>query len=140
MRIDGGQVLTSFQAEILIGAGTDTTSNALNVGFFHLLLDENKEVRKRLEDELKMAWPEKDSPFSFEQAEKLPYLVSALYSICPFLTLHFQTGVVKESLRLSIGAPLPLSRLVGAPTTIDGSYVPAGVRLIVLSRSWPELT
>ena len=41
-----------------------------------MLLEENKDKLKRLEDELINAWPEKDSPFSYEQAEKLPYLVS----------------------------------------------------------------
>ena len=122
-----------MQAVLLIGAGTDTTSNALNIGLFRLLLDENKDVLKRLVDELVKAWPEIDSPFSFEQAEKLPYLVSDAcivrfdkpLTICAFL----QTGVVKESLRLSIGLPLPLSRLVVAPTMIDDVYVPAGVSL-----------
>lgn len=67
---------------VLISAGTDTTANALSQGFYHLLSDGNEDVLKRLEDELKMAWPEKDSPFSFEQAEKLPYLVSDVPYLC----------------------------------------------------------
>ncbi len=44
------------------------------VGLFHLLSDES--AKKKLEAELQAAWPEKDSPFSYEMAEKLPYLVS----------------------------------------------------------------
>ena len=31
-----------------------------------------------LDAELARAWPEKDSPFTYEQAEKLPYLVSTI--------------------------------------------------------------
>ena len=64
------------QAALLVAAGLDTTSNSLNVGLYHIIKD--KSLRKTLEDEIMAAWPEKDSPFSFEQAEKLCFLVSHL--------------------------------------------------------------
>ncbi|KAF9019730.1 cytochrome P450 [Hymenopellis radicata] len=70
--------------------GTDTSSNAMTIGFFHLLANES--VKKTLQAELREAWPEKDTPFSYEMAEKLPYL----------------TGVIKEALRLSSGVPVSL--------------------------------
>ncbi|KAF9003841.1 cytochrome P450 [Hymenopellis radicata] len=96
------------EAILLLIAGTDTSSNAMTVGFFHLL--SNELVKKKLKAELKAAWPEKDTPFSYEMLEKLPLL----------------TGVIKEGLRLSIGVPIPLMRVTTSPTIIDGTAVPAG--------------
>lgn len=40
-----------------------------------------------------------------------------------------QTGVVKESLRMSIGVPVSLTRVLCADMDIDGISVPAGVEL-----------
>ncbi|KAF9019745.1 cytochrome P450 [Hymenopellis radicata] len=96
------------EAMVLLVAGTDTTSNAMTVGLFHLLSDES--AGKKLQAELQAAWPEKDAPFTFEMAEKLPYL----------------TGVIKEALRLSIGVTVALPRVVTSTTVIDGVAVPAG--------------
>ncbi|KAF9039634.1 cytochrome P450 [Hymenopellis radicata] len=96
------------EALVLLVAGTDTSSNAMSIGFFHLV--SNPEAMKKLQAELQAAWPEKDTPFSYEMAEKLPYL----------------TGVIKEALRLSLGAPVALPRVVAAATVIDGNAVPGG--------------
>ncbi|KAF9025638.1 hypothetical protein BDZ89DRAFT_1161644 [Hymenopellis radicata] len=96
------------EAFSLLVAGTDTSSNAMTIGFFHVLF--NKQAREKLLLELRDAWPEKDSPFSYEMAEKLPYL----------------TGVIKECLRLSTGIPMALPRVVTETTVIDGICVPAG--------------
>ncbi|KAF9019737.1 cytochrome P450 [Hymenopellis radicata] len=96
------------EAMVLLIAGTDTASNAMTIGFFHLLANEG--IKKTLQAELREAWPEKDTPFSYEMAEKLPYL----------------TGVIKEALRLSSGVPVSLPRIVEAATIIDGHAVPAG--------------
>lgn len=63
----------------MLGAGTDTVANTANVGFYHIL--SQKEVKQALDIELERAWPEKDSPFSYEQAEKLPYLVSVVQTV-----------------------------------------------------------
>ncbi|KAF8882793.1 cytochrome P450 [Mucidula mucida] len=96
------------EAVVLLVAGTDTSSNAMTIGFFHLL--SNPAIMKTLQSELQAAWPEKDMPFSYEMAEKLPYL----------------TGAIKEALRLSTGVPVALPRVVPTATIIDGSPIPAG--------------
>lgn len=95
-------------AQTFLFAGTDTTSNAMIVGFFNVLNDPS--IRAKLVAELKVMWPEKESPKSYESLEKLPYL----------------TGVVKESLRMSIGVPVALPRVMSADMVIDGISVPAG--------------
>ncbi|KAF9019764.1 cytochrome P450 [Hymenopellis radicata] len=103
-------------------AGTDTTSNAMVIGFFHVL--NNPAIKKKLESELVAAWPDKDIPLSYEQLEKLPYL----------------TGVIKESLRLSLGVTVPLPRVNDAASVvIDGVTVPpnsivsSGVSFVLLN-------
>ncbi|PBK62229.1 cytochrome P450, partial [Armillaria solidipes] len=95
-------------AQTFLFAGTDTTSNAMIVGFFNVL--NNLSVRAKLLAELKAMWPEKESPMPYDSLEKLPYL----------------TGVVKESLRMSIGVPVSLPRVLSADMNIDGISVPAG--------------
>ncbi|KAF8901808.1 cytochrome P450 [Mucidula mucida] len=104
------------EAMVLLIAGTDTSSNAMTIGFFHLMANES--IKKKLQAELREAWPEKDTPFSYEMAEKLPYLASSC-----LLTF---TGVTKEALRLSSGVPVALPRVVESATIIDGHAVPAG--------------
>ncbi|PBK86249.1 cytochrome P450 [Armillaria gallica] len=95
-------------AQTLLFAGTDTTSNAMIVGFFNVL--NNPSIRKKLAAELKVMWPEKESPMPYDSLEKSPYL----------------SGVVKESLRMSIGVPVALPRVLSADMDIDGISVPAG--------------
>ncbi|KAK0472148.1 cytochrome P450 [Armillaria novae-zelandiae] len=96
------------EAQTFLIAGTDTTSNAMTMGFFHIL--SNPSVRVKLVAELKAMWPEKESPMSYASLEKSPYL----------------TGVVKESLRMSIGVPVAIPRMLSADMDIDGISVPAG--------------
>ncbi|KAE9397352.1 cytochrome P450 [Gymnopus androsaceus JB14] len=93
----------------LIGAGSDTTANTCNVGTFYAL--KNEEIRQKLTEELREAWPDKDRPMSYVVLEKLPYL----------------TAFIKESLRFSLGIVHPLPRVVG-PTTpeIGGLKLPPG--------------
>lgn len=62
------------EAQIVIGAGADTTANALNVTHFHVL--DNPEVHRRLKEELEAAIPNKFAPVELNVVEKLPYLVS----------------------------------------------------------------
>ncbi|KAK0218598.1 cytochrome P450 [Armillaria nabsnona] len=95
-------------AQTFLIAGTDTTSNAMIVGFFNVL--NTPSIRKKLAAELKAMWPEKESPMPYDSLEKLPYL----------------TGVVKESLRMSIGVPVALPRVLSTDMDIDGISVPAG--------------
>ncbi|KAF8905919.1 cytochrome P450 [Mucidula mucida] len=96
------------EALVLLIAGTDTASNAMTIGFFHLL--SNPTTMEKLQAELQTAWPEKDMPFLYEMAEKLLYL----------------TGVIKEALRLRLGPPVSLPRVAISATIIDGIAVPAG--------------
>ncbi|KAK0185463.1 cytochrome P450 [Armillaria mellea] len=96
------------EAQTLLIAGTDTTSNAMTIGFFHVLNDHS--IRAKLVAELKAIWPEKNSPMPYDSLEKLPYL----------------TGVVKESLRMSTGVPVALPRVLSTDMNIDGISVPAG--------------
>lgn len=57
-----------------IGAGTETTSNALTVTTFHLL--KNPEKLQRLRDELWNLESDRNAQFKLKDLEKLPYLVS----------------------------------------------------------------
>jgi cytochrome P450 len=57
-----------------IGAGTETTSNALTVITFHLL--ENPGKLRRLRDELRRLEPDQNAELKLRDLEQLPYLVS----------------------------------------------------------------
>ncbi|KAK7032192.1 hypothetical protein VNI00_013366 [Paramarasmius palmivorus] len=97
------------EALSLIGAGTDTVGLTCTVGIFHAL--HNSAITQRLRNELKVAWPDADSPINLSSLEKLPYL----------------TAVVKESLRLGHGVCTPLPRVVGPSDVVIGDYhVPVG--------------
>ncbi|PPQ68061.1 hypothetical protein CVT26_007345 [Gymnopilus dilepis] len=90
-------------------AGSDTVGNTCTVATYHIL--NNKDVHCKLFQVLKEAWPDKDTPASYETLEKLPYL----------------TAVIKESLRLAHGVVSPLPRIVGpSDAEIAGVIVPAG--------------
>ncbi|MCJ1422744.1 hypothetical protein MMC29_000624 [Sticta canariensis] len=97
------------EALLMLFAGMDTTSNALVTGTWGLL--QNELARSKLMEELYQAVPHRDSKFDAEMIEKLPYL----------------KGVVKESLRLSYGAPGRIPRIVPASgLTLLGKEVPPG--------------
>lgn len=55
-------------------AGSETVGNTTTIGTFHILRDQR--IKQTLMKELEDAWPDANSPFGFEQLEKLPYLVS----------------------------------------------------------------
>ena len=65
-------------AQILIGAGTETTANTLCTTHFHLL--DNPPILSKLQQELRAAMPDKTEPAKLSVVEQLPYLVS--YSTC----------------------------------------------------------
>ena len=65
---------------ILIGAGNDTTSNALILGL-HLIC-KNPHVQTRLHAELIEAFPDSLSEITYSRAQKLPFLVR-LHGSCP---------------------------------------------------------
>ena len=63
------------EAQVTIGAGADTTGNALTVTHFHLL--DNPNILKKLQAELQKALPNKYNPIELRVVEQLPYLVSS---------------------------------------------------------------
>jgi hypothetical protein len=67
----------------IIFAGSDTVANACVVGMFHAL--NKNDVRLRLRQELKEAWPGVDVRMEFEMLRKLPYLVS--FDLCVLVQL-----------------------------------------------------
>ena len=64
------------EGQVVIGAGADTTSNALTVIHFHLL--DNADILEKLRKELEDAMPNKFKTAELSVVEKLPYLVSYL--------------------------------------------------------------
>jgi cytochrome P450 len=104
------------EAQTLIFAGSDTVSNTLMVGFFHLL--SRPALQNRLRDELLESWPELHDPPIFETLETLPLL----------------TAVIKESLRICPNVTTPLERIVpAAGAVIAGVSVPAGTVVSISS-------
>ncbi|KAF8870185.1 cytochrome P450 [Infundibulicybe gibba] len=96
------------EASVLVAAGSDTVGNTCTVGTFYTLGD--AAIHRRLFEELRSVWPDRDSHITLETLEKLPYL----------------TAVIKESLRMSHGVVTPLPRVVPSDTVIAGVHVPAG--------------
>jgi cytochrome P450 len=119
------------EAQSLLFGGSDTVSNQMMLGTWHLL--ESPSLVHRLKKELLEAWPILETAPSFEALEKLPFLV-IYYPQHLDITNEVQTAVVKESLRIGPGGiPGVLSRII--PTkgvTISGSVIPRDVSLQVL--------
>ncbi|KAH9930542.1 cytochrome P450 [Epithele typhae] len=89
-------------------------------------------IYTRLKEELRVAWPDIDTPVHLEVLEKLPYLVRTFDSH-PYRDAEFhggpllQTAVIKETMQLVHGVVYPLPRIVGPTDTVIGSFkVPAG--------------
>jgi len=78
---------------LVIGAGVDTTANALTTMHVHLL--ENPDVVQKLREELAMALPDKYGDIKLAQVEGLKYM----------------TAVINEGLRLSYGVSSRLQRI-----------------------------
>lgn len=81
------------EAQILIGAGTDTTANTLAALTYHVLA--NPDIFMRLKDELSKAMPDPDTMPESAQLEALPYL----------------TAVIQETIRLHPGASIRQERV-----------------------------
>jgi len=62
------------EAQVMFAAGSHTVGTTLMVGAYHLL--RTPEAQKRLEAEVRAAWPVLDQPPSYEELEKLPFLAS----------------------------------------------------------------
>ncbi|KAH9042852.1 cytochrome P450 [Lactarius hengduanensis] len=108
------------EAEVLFSAGSHTVGTVLMTGVYHLL--HNPETKQRLVDEVRSTWPVLDSPPSYEELEKLPFLASALL-----------TAVIKEMLRIAPAVPAGLPRVVPpSGAVIAGVRIPGGT---VVSQS-----
>lgn len=103
------------EGQVLVSAGSETTARTLYVGAVHLL--QNPSVLRRMRSELEAVMPKPTSKPTWSQLEQLPYL----------------TAIIKESLRLSGGAVMRLSRI--SPTTNPITYkdwtFPAGTPVSV---------
>ena len=99
----------SAEASTLLGAGTETTARTLAVTSFYVL--ENKDVLRKLQDELGSVMPRRDTPISLTKLEQLPYL----------------TAVVNEGLRLSHGVSSRMPRIATEETLQYGEWrIPQG--------------
>ena len=59
---------------VLLGAGNDTTSNAMILGMYHIC--RRPKIQRRLEAELEATYPNSAHVITFASAKQLPYLVS----------------------------------------------------------------
>ncbi|KAJ5091969.1 hypothetical protein NUU61_006839 [Penicillium alfredii] len=97
------------ESALLVGAGTETTARAVAVAMFYLI--SNKDMARRLRDELKTVLKTPNSKASWTDLEQLPYLV----------------GVVNEGLRLSHGMTARLARISpNEPLLYKDWVIPAG--------------
>ncbi|KAJ3574919.1 hypothetical protein NP233_g1441 [Leucocoprinus birnbaumii] len=96
------------EGSVLVAAGSDTVANACAIGTFYVL--RNPKIKSRLVQELKEAWPEKETQIGIQTLEKLQYL----------------TAVIKEALRFGHGVVSPLPRVVHEDTVVGGRLIPTG--------------
>ena len=64
----------SHEGQVLFSAGSHTVGTMLMAGVYHIL--HNPEVKQRLVDELRTAWPALDQAPQYEDLKKLPFLAS----------------------------------------------------------------
>ncbi|KAF8506098.1 cytochrome P450 [Russula emetica] len=103
------------EARVLFIAGSHTVGTTLMTGVYHIL--RNPEVKQRLVDEVRTAWPVLDQAPSYEVLEKLPYM----------------TAIIKETLRMAVTLPAGLPRVVPpSGAVISGVKIPGGT---VVSQS-----
>lgn len=103
------------EGQIIVSAGTETTSWCLSVITFHLL--SNPAILEKLRQELEEAIPDPEKLVPVEKLEQLPYL----------------TACIQEGLRLSYGVSTRLARISPEKVMIfnDGKrdwHIPPGVR------------
>ncbi|OCT49470.1 hypothetical protein CLCR_04923 [Cladophialophora carrionii] len=101
----------------MMSAGSSTTSNTATIAFW--LLARNKEIQKRLRQELFETFPDPDK-IDMKQCLGLKYL----------------DCVVLEIMRLWPILPGPLYRHLGSPITVNGLTVPKGV--IASTSAWDQ--
>ncbi|TVY25710.1 Cyrochrome P450 monooxygenase [Lachnellula hyalina] len=97
------------EAQLLLGAGSDTVANSLSITTFHLV--DNPEKMSKLASELEKAMPDPNESARLTIVEQLPYL----------------SAVIQEGLRLSYGVSARLQRI--APNEVLQFHewsIPAG--------------
>lgn len=62
------------EAQVVVGAGIETTKFTLTVAMYHLL--DNPQMLSKLKEEILSVYPDENSPPSLSTLEKLPYLVA----------------------------------------------------------------
>jgi cytochrome P450 len=71
----------------ILAAAADTTGNGMTVAAYNVV--NNPTIYKKLRAELKAAFPDPNSKLAFVELERLPYLVSRLFSISMLVELTF---------------------------------------------------
>lgn len=106
------------EGQTVIGAGTETTAWTLSVITYHMLA--NRDILKRLQDELKLLSEDHRKDFSLRYLEQLPYL----------------SAVISEGLRLSFGVTTRLQRVNPDEVMEFKEYdIPPGVSVILCAYS-----
>ncbi|PVH76510.1 cytochrome P450 [Cadophora sp. DSE1049] len=112
------------EAELIVGAGTETTRWTLSIAVFHLL--DNPTVLRTLKEELRAVDPECQGKTPLPTLQSLPFL----------------SAIINESLRLSYGTTQRLQRVFPFPVVFERSKggkvwtMPAGT---AISVSIPDL-
>ncbi|KAK7918195.1 hypothetical protein PG985_010069 [Apiospora marii] len=96
------------EAQIVIGAGTETTAKSLAMISFYVNEDPTK--RQRLRDEIATGGTEPDGTFSLAKLEKLPYL----------------TACITEGVRMMSGVTGRLPRVAREPLQYSAWTIPPG--------------
>ena len=104
-------------AQMLVGAGFETTGFTLSTAHYHVLA--NPDVHRRLKKELEDAWPDPDTIPLWTRLERLPFL----------------RAVIQESLRLSVGVMSRLPRVNRHSSIRYGDWViPPGTAVSMSQR------
>lgn len=99
---------------LMIGAGTDTTANALGLATWHIT--RNLRIHERLVRELTAEMPNRDDTVDSTALEGEGF--------------EYLRAVVKETLRLAFGVPGRMPRRVPkGGATFSGKFVPYGVSI-----------
>ena len=91
------------EARVLFAAGSHTIGTTLMIGVSHLL--RHPEIKDRLVEEVRAAWPVLDQAPSYEELEKLPYLASVF--ILSDLSLLLAWNRLPSSKRRCASLPPP---------------------------------
>ncbi|TVY64342.1 Cytochrome P450 monooxygenase sdnE [Lachnellula suecica] len=105
---DKTQQRLADEAQMIVGAGVETTAYALCIGTFHIV--NSPHIYSRLHKELIQAIPDRSAAPDLEKVEKLPYLKAC----------------IQESLRLSYGLSARIPRVYDKPIQYKQWIMPAG--------------